>query len=190
MEKLFCVQKELVREILFLAESATDYISAVRASPIFLRSMRPDDPLVQKSKFYRHEPPDTKYPYSVHRYFVAADGKKQGPYKILWNGKLSREMHYTSNLLDGIQKTWYSSGELWIEDIYVLGELKVAKSYLSDGSLISETNYNRGKREGKFRTWYVISRGGGIREEINYKDDSPFGERFVYDEKGHIIYHG
>lgn len=59
----------------------------------------------------------------------------------------------------------------------------MAKTYSSDGRLLSETPYENGKKNGKHKRYYP---NGNVELEKNYKNDKEDGMRISYYENGKI----
>ena len=59
----------------------------------------------------------------------------------------------------------------------------IAKTYSSDGRLLSETPYENGKKNGKHKRYYP---NGNVELEKNYKNDKEDGMRISYYENGKI----
>ena len=59
----------------------------------------------------------------------------------------------------------------------------MAKTYSSDGKLLSETSYKNGKKNGKHRRYYP---NGNVELEKTYKDGKEEGKRISYYENGKI----
>ena len=61
----------------------------------------------------------------------------------------------------------------------------MAKTYSSDGRLLSETPYENGKKNGKHKRYYP---NGNVELEKNYKNDKEDGMRISYYENGKMIF--
>ncbi|MBP5247968.1 MAG: hypothetical protein J6Z31_08955 [Fibrobacter sp.] len=69
-------------------------------------------------------------------------------------------------------------------EVWDKGEKKVLLAYYEkSGTLASEGNFVKGKRNGFWRNWYE---NGMLKDSLFYKDDEPFGEQLYYDSTGKL----
>ena len=81
---------------------------------------------------------------------------------------MNEEANYKDGKLDGVQRYWYSNGQLYIEENYKNGQQDGVQRYWYDnGQLNEEANYKDGKLDGIRKVWY---NDGELKFELNYKN--------------------
>jgi antitoxin component YwqK of YwqJK toxin-antitoxin module len=113
---------------------------------------------------------------------VAKDSSKP---KYYANGKIMQET-ICRNDNDCVLKEYYPSGKLKREIPYVNGIIPdggASKTYYESGALMSITEYNHGKPNGKDFRYYE---NGQLADEGYYKDGKKTGIRRLYREDGTI----
>ena len=97
------------------------------------------------------------------------NGKEEGVQKTWFeSGQLMYESNYKDGELEGVQKWWYENGQLMSKFNFKDGELEgISNGWYENGQLYSELNYKDGKLEGVRKWWYA---DGQLKYEKNYKD--------------------
>ncbi|HET6989950.1 MAG TPA: TonB family protein, partial [Bacteroidia bacterium] len=84
-------------------------------------------------------------PVSIDNY---SNGMKNGLHSGYSHGKLSEEIFYKDDKLDGTYKKWDTNGMLGISENYVNGNREGLCKYFNHGKCIREANYSKGKMDG------------------------------------------
>ena len=70
---------------------------------------------------------------------------------------------------NGVQKTYYPNGVLWLELTYKNGKLEgIQKSYFENGKIQTEDEYKNDKRNGQYKGY---SSNGNLYVEYTFIDD-------------------
>ena len=136
------------------------------------------------------------------------NGKKQGPWKKIENGKVLYEGQFKDDVPYGTFKYYHTNGKLKSETEFVQGVHKVRtvmyhenghkasegayidqqkdgewRYYSNSDTLIKIENYKLGKRDG---LWQTFSTGGVLLEECNYLNDKRNGVHRTYYLNGSV----
>ena len=99
--------------------------------------------------------------------------------KYYSNGNIKEQFREEGNLKHGPYRSFYKSGELWIEGTYVYDTVSGRfTEYYKEGQVKLVRNYAKGLLNGA-RIYY--SRKGEVLEYLEFKDDIPHGDLFVVD---------
>lgn len=90
-------------------------------------------------------------PASVDEY---SGGKRTGVHRSYANGRLSDEIHYQNDKLDGEYKKWDNTGNLGVSENYKGGVRDGLCRYFNRGKLIREATYSNGKINGTEKEYY------------------------------------
>ncbi len=152
-------------------------------------------------------------PISVDNY---SNGKREGLHSAYYHGKLSEEIFYKDDKLDGTFKKWDTNGMLGISENYVKGNRDGLCKYFNHGKCIREVIYSNGKINGTekefeesgmmFRvSWYTKGQvdsthnfhpNGQISISRNYKyypgfvKTEEFSTYTEWDSEGHLLLRG
>lgn len=115
------------------------------------------------------------------------DNIKNGVEKTYYpNGVLWLELNYKNGKLEGKQKAYFEDGKIQTEDEYINDKRNgLYKGYSSNGKLYVEYTFIDDKKNGPFSYYY---KSGAIREKGNFKDDLPEGVISFYEEEDGSIY--
>ena len=113
------------------------------------------------------------------------NGKKEGVQKSWYeSGQLESEKNYKDGKAEGIQKWWNEDGQLEDERNYKDGEKHgVQKSWYRSGQLFFELNCKDGEKDGVQKSWYD---DGQLYSELNYKDGKAEGIQKWWNEDGQL----
>ena len=101
------------------------------------------------------------------------DGKKVGPWSIVYNERKLFNCFNIDGEQHGMQKSWYKDGTLYSERNYKDGKQDgVQKSWHEDGTLQDECNFKDGKQHGVQKEW---DESGNLLRDCNYKDGEIHG---------------
>lgn len=142
-------------------------------------------------------------------YFVRKDGSeiKEGKYIFKYKGKIQIKGQYASDnkigqwtytpnsnfVIVGSYKNNMKDGE-WVYSqnknvvsvlMYSDGSLDGKQiGYYNDGTIASELNYSKGKRDGVEKQYFI---NGKIKDVAHYKNGVLYGENISYSEEGLVI---
>ena len=123
------------------------------------------------------------------------DGKYYvGTEHIPYTGKLVMEFtgdaslaewDIKDGLMEGMERVYYKSGQLWSELTYKKGEAYGTKrTYYEDGKLLKTTEYKNGKLNGLDKTYH---KNGKLRTVVRYKNDVEVVPKKYFNENGKKI---
>lgn len=82
------------------------------------------------------------------------------------------------NIKNGVEKTYYPNGVLWLELTYKNGKLEgIQKSYFENGKIQTEEDYINDKRNGLYKGY---SSNGKLYVEYTFIDDKKNGPFALY----------
>ena len=100
-------------------------------------------------------------------YLRSSDGREQE--KIINTKNIMQitiEHNYVNGKIHGLQRNWYSNGQIFEEVNYVNGKIHgLQRNWYSNGQIFEEVNYVNGKIHGLYRYWHS---NGQLSEEVNY----------------------
>lgn len=114
------------------------------------------------------------------------DGKLEGKCKIVdKHGRLTGELFYKNDNLEGLQKYYYpTTGLLSEETNFVNGQKNgISKEYYTNGAIELEANYKNNILNGSFTSYYPT---GGKRCEMVFKDNILEGKMTCYYPNGTV----
>jgi len=115
------------------------------------------------------------------KYYI--NGKNNGINKTFWsNGNVFQEITYKDNHWDGVFKEYDNNGRLKLEEFYVDDERVSKKEYYDNGQLEMEVSYENGVYRGYYEDGALYIDG----HNKNGKKDNDWKE---YDENGRLIKH-
>ena len=86
------------------------------------------------------------------------------------------------NIKNGVEKTYYPNGVLWLELTYKNGKLEgIQKSYFENGKIQTEDEYKNDKRNGQYKGY---SSNGNLYVEYTFIDDKKNGPFALYYKSG------
>ncbi|MCP4442149.1 MAG: toxin-antitoxin system YwqK family antitoxin [Aureispira sp.] len=110
-------------------------------------------------------------------------GVKHGFYKEYHeNGKVSKELTFKKDKMDGVEKTYYENGT-----VSATFEVKegmydgVFKEYFEDGTLKQEGTYAKDEYQGELKTYYA---DGTLKEMVTMLDNLEQGPFIEYNKNG------
>lgn len=98
--------------------------------------------------------------------------------------QLQFEETYLNGKLHGLSRGFHRNGNPDYEEIYNNGSLVNRKIYYINGLLQCETNYKKGKKEGKYTAYHE---NGKLHLECNYIKSKIYGSYKIYSEDGNLI---
>ena len=115
---------------------------------------------------------------------------EDGPCKIQFDS--IQKTHFEGNIsngkINGIWRTYYESGNLYVSANYQFGMLNGTAYFYKDSpsqKLIAEANYNTDELNG----WYIeYYNNGNMKAKINYEDNLRHGDCTYYYENGKMRY--
>lgn len=115
---------------------------------------------------------------------------EDGPYKVMFDS--IQKPHFEGNIHNkkpnGIWRTYYESGNLFVSANYQYGMLNGTAYFYRDSpgqKLVAEANYDADNLEG----WYIeYYNNGNIKAKINYEDGERNGDCTYYYENGKMRY--
>lgn len=124
---------------------------------------------------------------NINNLSAKEDEVKNGVQKTYYpNGVLWLELTYKNGKLEGKQKSYFENGNIQTEDEYKNDKRNGQyKGYSSNGKLYVEYTFIDDKKNGPFSYYY---KSGAIREKGNFKDDLPEGVISFYEEEDGSIY--
>ena len=115
---------------------------------------------------------------------------EDGPYKVMFDSIM--KPHFEGNVYskkaNGIWRTYYESGNLFVSANYQYGMLNGTAYFYKDSpnqKLIAEANYNADELDGLYVEYY---NNGNIKAKINYEDNLRNGDCTYYYENGKMRY--
>lgn len=115
---------------------------------------------------------------------------EDGPYKVMFDSIM--KPHFEGNVYskkaNGIWRTYYESGNLFVSANYQYGMLNGTAYFYKDSpaqKLIAEANYNADELDGLYIEYY---NNGNIKAKINYEDNLRNGDCTYYYENGKMRY--
>lgn len=88
------------------------------------------------------------------------------------------------NIKNGVEKTYYPNGVLWLELTYKNGKLEgIQKSYFENGNIQTEDEYKNDKRNGQYKGY---SSNGNLYVEYTFIDDKKNGPFALYYKSGKL----
>ena len=101
------------------------------------------------------------------------------------NGKVSREFEMKNGDFDGNYNEYYSTGQLYEQQVYVNDERQgLYQVFYPNGKIMEEGNYENGEANGVYKKYYST---GKIKEEITYINDVRHGETKFYNSAGKLV---